>query len=178
MRPRLKLVLAHPLPTTTMSTTEVYTVENLNIQGQTSSSTSIHIYPPNPPEPSHKPVKKGGDVELADMTRAGDSSLGGNTPPSQESDPTETKVPWWRPQLQFAACCASLFVAGWNDGSTGPLLPRIQSNYHVRLLVYLVCAVVYSRPGRIRRRLANIRLQLRCKCTGSALSCFIERCFS
>ena len=33
--------------------------------------------------------------------------------------------------VQFAACCVPLFLAGWNDGTLGPLLPRIQSVYHV-----------------------------------------------
>ncbi|KAA1469643.1 MFS general substrate transporter [Dentipellis sp. KUC8613] len=31
----------------------------------------------------------------------------------------------------MAAICLSLFLAGWNDGSTGPLLPRIQQVYRV-----------------------------------------------
>ena len=35
--------------------------------------------------------------------------------------------------IQFASLCFCLFLAGWNDGTTGPLLPRIQSNYHVRI---------------------------------------------
>lgn len=32
---------------------------------------------------------------------------------------------------QFLALCGSLFLLGWNDGSTGPLLPRIQKVYNV-----------------------------------------------
>lgn len=36
-------------------------------------------------------------------------------------------------RVQFAALCWSLFLAGWNDGTTGPLLPRIQEVYHVCL---------------------------------------------
>ena len=34
-------------------------------------------------------------------------------------------------RAQFLALCWSLFVMGWNDGSTGPLLPRIQIFYSV-----------------------------------------------
>ena len=34
-------------------------------------------------------------------------------------------------RIQFAALCYCLFLAGWNDGTTGPLLPRIQEVYHV-----------------------------------------------
>ena len=35
-------------------------------------------------------------------------------------------------RIQFITLCWTLFLAGWNDGTTGPLLPRIQSVYHVR----------------------------------------------
>ena len=33
--------------------------------------------------------------------------------------------------LQFFALCMAIFVAGWNDGTTGPLVPRLQEVYHV-----------------------------------------------
>lgn len=41
------------------------------------------------------------------------------------------KTPKIRGRVQFAVLCWSLFLLGWNDGSTGPLLPRIQEVYHV-----------------------------------------------
>jgi hypothetical protein len=34
-------------------------------------------------------------------------------------------------RAQFLALCWTLFVVGWTDGSTGPLLPRIQAFYDV-----------------------------------------------
>jgi hypothetical protein len=34
-------------------------------------------------------------------------------------------------RAQFLALCLSMFVVGWTDGSTGPLLPRIQVFYDV-----------------------------------------------
>ena len=34
-------------------------------------------------------------------------------------------------RAQFLALCWALFVVGWTDGSTGPLLPRIQTFYDV-----------------------------------------------
>ena len=34
-------------------------------------------------------------------------------------------------RIQFYSLCWSLFVIGWNDGSTGPLLPRIHEVYKV-----------------------------------------------
>lgn len=34
--------------------------------------------------------------------------------------------------IQFVTLCWCVFVEGWSDGSTGPLLPVIQRDYHVR----------------------------------------------
>lgn len=36
-------------------------------------------------------------------------------------------------QVQFATLCWSIFVVGWNDGTLGPLLPRLQEFYRVRI---------------------------------------------
>ena len=36
-----------------------------------------------------------------------------------------------RANMQLVALCFSMFLLGWNDGPTGPLLPRFQSFYHV-----------------------------------------------
>ncbi|KAM5538630.1 hypothetical protein V8D89_007659 [Ganoderma adspersum] len=33
--------------------------------------------------------------------------------------------------IQFAALCWSIFICGWNDGTTGPLIPRLQEVYRV-----------------------------------------------
>ena len=41
--------------------------------------------------------------------------------------PSMKRKAWW----QFAALCGSIWVAGWNDGTLGPLLPRLQEVYHV-----------------------------------------------
>ncbi|TDL22800.1 MFS general substrate transporter [Rickenella mellea] len=43
-------------------------------------------------------------------------------------------------RLQFAALCYSLFLAGWGDGTSGPLLPRIQQVYHIG---YAVVALLF-----------------------------------
>lgn len=36
-----------------------------------------------------------------------------------------------RTNIHFATLCFCLFLVGWNDGTVGPLLPRIQGVYHV-----------------------------------------------
>ncbi|KAK0495180.1 MFS general substrate transporter [Armillaria luteobubalina] len=37
--------------------------------------------------------------------------------------------------LQFAAICWCFFLEGWNDGTTGPLMPVIQESYHINFVV-------------------------------------------
>jgi fucose permease len=35
-------------------------------------------------------------------------------------------------RLQFLTLCWTLFIIGWNDSSTGPLIPRLREFYGVR----------------------------------------------
>lgn len=35
--------------------------------------------------------------------------------------------------VHFLALCGCMFVNGWNDATTGPMLPRIQEKYNVRI---------------------------------------------
>ncbi|KAL0057209.1 hypothetical protein AAF712_016153, partial [Marasmius tenuissimus] len=49
--------------------------------------------------------------------------------PRPVEKPTHAQVIQGR--LQLATLFWTMFLAGWNDGSTGPLLPRIQAVYHV-----------------------------------------------
>ncbi|PBL00129.1 MFS general substrate transporter [Armillaria gallica] len=37
--------------------------------------------------------------------------------------------------LQFAALCWCFFLEGWNDGTTGPLIPVIQESYHINFAI-------------------------------------------
>ena len=118
----------------TMSLTEVVTLEAFHPR-HNSGSGSIRArspHPPEPPSPARKSSDRGEDIELAELPNADivtKTTSGASTPPVAE----DTKIPWWKAHVQFAALCWALFVAGWNDGTTGPLLPRIQSNYHVCL---------------------------------------------
>lgn len=43
----------------------------------------------------------------------------------------KTKAQRLRARIQFATLCWTFYLAGWNDGTTGPLLPRIQRVYGV-----------------------------------------------
>lgn len=46
--------------------------------------------------------------------------------------------------LCFATLCWSFFLIGWNDGSTGPLLPTIQRHYNVCTPSFRLIRVPYS----------------------------------
>ncbi|KAF8680208.1 tetracycline resistance protein [Rhizoctonia solani] len=37
--------------------------------------------------------------------------------------------------IAIAACCGCMFMGGWNDASTGPLLPAIQNHYNIDFVV-------------------------------------------
>ena len=57
-----------------------------------------------------------------------------NAVPATE-EPADTPVTAfarWTPYLDLGALYWAFFTAGWNDGTVGVLLPRIQENYHVR----------------------------------------------
>ncbi|TFY77838.1 hypothetical protein EWM64_g6176 [Hericium alpestre] len=65
----------------------------------------------------------------ADLTPSSTAPQSIASPTDVES--TTTVAPRTSVSLHIAALCWSLFLAGWNDGSIGPLLPRIQEVYHV-----------------------------------------------
>ncbi|EIW78485.1 MFS general substrate transporter [Coniophora puteana RWD-64-598 SS2] len=79
----------------------------------------------------------------------------------------------WLVHVQFFACCWAMVVAGWNDGSTGPLLPRIQEVYGVNYtIVSLVW--VFACVGFLTGAIANMFLEPR---FGFGKTIFIGACF-
>jgi hypothetical protein len=48
-------------------------------------------------------------------------------------------------RMHFAALCLCLFLVGWNDGSTGPLLPALQESYHVLFSRYAETVILSKR---------------------------------
>ncbi|KAI0631012.1 MFS general substrate transporter [Trametes polyzona] len=59
--------------------------------------------------------------------------------------------------VHFLALCGCVFCMGWNDGTTGPMLPRIQANYHVNFAVVSLL-FVFNTIGFISGAFANIYL--------------------
>lgn len=75
-------------------------------------------------------------------------------------------------RIHCAALCLGNFVFGWNDGSTGPLLPRIQEFYHVRLTPCSICFplthILYS--GWFYYCVFDFHFRLCCKSVASSTS--------
>ncbi|KAG8944998.1 hypothetical protein FRC04_001253 [Tulasnella sp. 424] len=63
-------------------------------------------------------------------------------------------------RIYLATLCYNLFVAGWNDATLGPLLPRIQEYYHVGYTVVSILFVVGC-VGVITGALSNVYLSER-----------------
>ena len=64
-------------------------------------------------------------------------------------------------RAQFLALCWSLFMIGWTDGSTGPLLPRIQKFYDVSRPIVLT--IFLTSPEFCRSGLEQCPVYLFCK---------------
>ncbi|CUA73969.1 hypothetical protein RSOLAG22IIIB_01490 [Rhizoctonia solani] len=59
--------------------------------------------------------------------------------------------------IAIAACCECMFMGGWNDATTGPLLPAIQNYYRVGFVVVSML-FVSSCAGFISAAMINIHL--------------------
>ncbi|KAJ7724678.1 MFS general substrate transporter [Mycena olivaceomarginata] len=62
----------------------------------------------------------------------------------------------FRAKIQLGAIYGSMLVAGWNDGTSGPLIPKMQEVYHVQFLLVSVIFVLAS-VGYISGALINMR---------------------
>ncbi|KAK7048879.1 major facilitator superfamily domain-containing protein [Favolaschia claudopus] len=70
---------------------------------------------------------------------------------------TRTQQHVFRERIQVLALCGCLFLAGWNDGTIGPLIPRIQNVYHVGFAVVSLI-FVFACVGFIAGALINVPL--------------------
>lgn len=95
----------------------------------------------------------GEDIELAELARTSPQATATaedpDLPIANEISHISSK---WAARIQFAAVCWAVLLIGWNDGTTGPLLPRIQSHYHVisrillsnKLIMYFFRKIGYA----------------------------------
>lgn len=146
-----------------MSLTQVYTETR---DGRASSTRSISLrgrspHPPLSAHPSLNSMNKGDNIELARLDATdgtpstSQSPNPSNTPPVDPGEPS--KVSKAAGYIQFLTLCWTLFLAGWNDGTTGPLLPRMQSNYHVGYAVVSLI-FIFNCVGFVTAAAANVHL--------------------
>jgi hypothetical protein len=95
---------------------------------QTTTISEGHTVPHNPTVSPHPSLKEK-DNERGEMRVASSASISGAASVSDLKG--QTKRQRLRARVQFATVCGSMYLAGWNDGTTGPLLPRIQTVYGV-----------------------------------------------
>ncbi|KAG2109893.1 MFS general substrate transporter [Suillus discolor] len=69
----------------------------------------------------------------------------------------QTKPQRLRARVQFATVCGAMYLAGWNDGTTGPLLPRIQKVYDLNFAVVSLI-FVFACVGFLSGAFANLYL--------------------
>ncbi|KIJ59387.1 hypothetical protein HYDPIDRAFT_33252 [Hydnomerulius pinastri MD-312] len=62
-----------------------------------------------------------------------------------------------RANIQFVTLCWTALLSGWNDGSNGPMLPRIQEVYHVGYAVVSLI-FVFSTLGFVVGSISNMLL--------------------
>ncbi|TFL07868.1 MFS general substrate transporter [Pterulicium gracile] len=101
------------------------------------SHQSIHRLPKDRPDPS-TPTSKA-------------NANGGSTSPTRTSTVEEANVPpnegtakehKRRELVSFVSLCWCLFLAGWNDGTLGPMIPRIREVYNVGFTVVSLIFVI------------------------------------
>ncbi|KIP12094.1 hypothetical protein PHLGIDRAFT_113885 [Phlebiopsis gigantea 11061_1 CR5-6] len=148
-----------------MSSTKVYT-DTREDRAAPTGSLSLRGRSPHPLQDGNgarKSFEKGGDIELAQLGVIADGAQSGQpstgkTSPSPVFDPAHPSAEEkWKARIQLAACCSTLFLAGWNDGTTGPLLPRIQANYHVGYTVVSLI-FIFNCLGFVSGAAANVHL--------------------
>ena len=98
------------------------------------SLSSVHLVP-SPRQSIELRRVKHADTE-SDTKSVGvrGNGLGGL---STEGNKTQAVPPKARKllEIQYGCLCLALFLAGWNDGTNGPLIPRIRHYYNVSSIV-------------------------------------------
>ncbi|KAJ6588922.1 MFS general substrate transporter [Mycena capillaripes] len=90
-------------------------------------------------------------------TASKDGADAAAAPPLAQPALPRSKQHVFRERVQLFALCWCLFLAGWNDGTAGPLIPRIQRVYHVGFAVVSLI-FVFACVGFIGGALINVPL--------------------
>lgn len=82
--------------------------------------------------------------------------------PPPTAFPASTPALRQKARLQYLTLCWTLFLAGWNDGTTGPLLPRMQTVYHVRRVRLCIFSPPDSIPHQVNFALVSLIFVCNC----------------
>lgn len=132
----------------------------LSVQASISQRLSSNpIHPSSDPVRAMKNIEVDVDVEMKSIQLQEPSAdvpspTGDVTPAGQKGKENGQRR---RAHIQFATLCWSLYLAGWNDGTTGPLLPRIQRVYSVNFAVVSLL-FVFACIGFMTGALSNLVL--------------------
>ncbi|KIJ70596.1 hypothetical protein HYDPIDRAFT_23688 [Hydnomerulius pinastri MD-312] len=111
--------------------------------------------------PSPRPPSKLDCSENIELSAVGPATSSENQASPDDCAPdvprTKSRTQKRREQVQFLALCYFLYLEGWNDGSNGPLLPRIQQVYGVGYAVVSLI-FVFACLGFITGALSNVIL--------------------
>lgn len=103
-------------------------------------------------------------IPLVEVHHSVDSSLTTSLAHDQTSSVSTGRK--WKINIQFITLCFCLFLVGWNDGTVGPLLPKIQGVYHVRALLRSLqeaCLIwCCFASDRIHCSVRNLHIQCNC----------------
>ncbi|KAF7350828.1 MFS domain-containing protein [Mycena sanguinolenta] len=104
---------------------------------QSQSPTSWHFFPTtsmNNLTPFQEPQSSPSGTPLSEKVPSIVSEGNGSpSPPISKQHRTQERI-------QLITLCWTLFLAGWNDGTLGPLIPRIQRVYHIG---YTVLSLIF-----------------------------------
>ncbi|KAF8707591.1 tetracycline resistance protein, partial [Rhizoctonia solani] len=123
------------------------------------SRTSLSKAPSSGIERSASPSRRHPhDQEAIEMNVLGEkpvdsTSMSSMAAPEIPAWTMSTKKEW----IAIMACCSCLFMAGWNDATTGPLLPTIQAHYGVNFTIVSML-FVSNCVGFISAAVINIHL--------------------
>lgn len=119
----------------------------------------------------------GGDIECTDCTSGAEiveldthscsgmvaQSIVRLQPVDTPADTASASKHSFRATLQFAACCWMKMLNGWSDGTSGPLIPRLQEVYGVCFLSSPVVLMLTHVQGQLHSCFLDIHHGMHCK---------------
>ncbi|EMD35453.1 hypothetical protein CERSUDRAFT_116208 [Gelatoporia subvermispora B] len=154
IRPRLEMTAADPEP-------ESIELPTLNYFGRHEDPVSISVRTVGVADPFADHVLEEAQVPSTSTAGASGAEEAGASVSAPAVTPAQRAEQRRRSRMHFAALCYSLWLEGWNDGTTGPLLPVIQRHYNIGFTLVSLLFVMNC-IGFLSGSLLNVYLNDRC----------------